>query len=418
MLVSKEQQKFKAFVKKIIIDKNIKLVGDGRGEYHIRFPLKGNLKGFNDFFIDKNINVTDSQQNVSHKYKGYLLTAKEGVDNVPVGTTLEWVNSEVSLSDTGSKLFATKDLSPDSLGVTNKLFEVKKLIDDISEFIRSKYKEPISDDLIKLLNYSKQKNHTINFSEALHFDKDDLVVISKDLGEVLASIWLVSNFNFSKVFFPINSNEKLIDFYGKKVNICYPVSVKSSGGGKVLLQNIIDAINKRKKNKKVDIQKEPSYKIIKLVNDNSMKKQMLKIHQFLQTKVIEDLSTIVDKPYNEITIEYLETWLSNKTPEEIKSILRIWWKKYSQPRERTLKGNDKLRFIISPLGESIKNLLNKDEKLKQSLNRLANEVSILQINVDVKRDKIIFKKSFFKNSTFKFDWPGYSSGNKLGFLKE
>ena len=41
--------------------------------------------------------------------------------------------------------------------------------------------------------------------------------------------------------------------------------------------------------------------------------------------------------------------------------------------------------------------------------------SDLHDTVDVKEDRIIFKKRFFKESNFKFDWQGYSSGNKLGF---
>ena len=35
--------------------------------------------------------------------------------NIPQNTELYWVNNEISQSNTGSKLFTTKDLSPDSL---------------------------------------------------------------------------------------------------------------------------------------------------------------------------------------------------------------------------------------------------------------------------------------------------------------
>lgn len=418
MPARKEKQKLKSYVKKIIKEKNIKFVGDSRGDYHIRFPLKGNLNEFNDFFKDKNIYVSNSQKNVSHKYKGYVLTAKEGINNVQVDTTLEWVNSEISSSATGSKIFATKDLSPDKLKVAGNLYNIAELINKVSIEVSEKYDVIIAMQLIVLLEASKEKNEIIKLKKALSFDNDDLKTISKDFGEILSAIWLMSKFNFSQVLFPKNSNEKFIDFFAKKISTCYPVSVKSGGGGKVLLQNILDAINRRNKKNKRNNNNEPAKKIIEIVNKNNRNSQMVLLHQYLQSQMINDLSTVTNIKLDDISIKTLENWLKDTSTDDLKIILKDWWKNYSQPQNKTLDGDDKLRFIISPLGEKIKVLLNENDKLKRSLNNLAHQVSLLQVNVDVYNDQIVFNKSFFKDSNFKYDWPGYSSGNKLGFVKE
>lgn len=202
--------------------------------------------------------------------------------------------------------------------------------------------------------------------------------------------------------------KNLLIFFAKKISYCYPVSVKSGGGGKVLLQNIIDAINKRNKKNKKNNNNEPAKKIIEIVNKNNRNSQMIILHKYLQSQMINDLSTITNIKIDDISIENLENWLKIKSTDDLKIILKDWWKNYSQPQNKTLDGNDKLRFIISPLGEKIKVLLNENVKFKESLNNLAKQVSLLQINVDVYKDKIIFQKSFFKDSNFKYDWPGYS----------
>lgn len=415
MAVLKEQSKLKSYIKNFVKSKNLKITESSRHCYHIRFPLKGSIAEYNVFFRDIDIEVFESNDSCSSKSKTYILKTKKQINEIPKNTLLYWVNNEISQSKTGSKLFATKDLSPDKLGVTGKLYNTEELIKDVSDFLIKEYNQKISKQLIDLLIFAKTESLEINIKETLTFHKDDLTVISKDFGEILSAIWIMSNLNFREVYFPKNSNEKLIDFYGKRISICYPVSVKSGKGGKVLLQNIIDTINKRKKINKHKIHSEASLKIIKIVNENSAKSQMIKIHQYLETKMIEDLANIMEINSTEITLNKLINWTNSKSTDELKIILKNWWIDYSQPRERTLSGNDKERFILSPLGEKIKYILNNSIKIKESLNFLAKQISILQINIDVRSSKIIFRKSYFKDSKFEFGWPGYSSGNKLGF---
>jgi hypothetical protein len=418
MRYNTDEQNLKAYIKHFLQSKEIDITNSSRHCYHIRFALNGELSDFKKLFTPLDIEVENSSKSCSTKSPTYLLIAKTKLNGVEAGTKLYWVNNAIQYSQTGSKLFVTKDLSPDKLQIVGNLYNISELINKVSIEVNKKYDSCISEQLINLLEASKKKNEVIRLDKVLLFEKEDLVIISKDFGEILSAIWLMSKFNFSQVFFPKNSNEKFIDFFAKKVSYCYPISVKSGGGGKVLLQNIIDAIDKRNKKKKKNNNHEPSKKIIEIVNKNNRNSQMILLHQYLNSQMINDLATLTSIEVNLISIETLKNWLNNKSTDELLNILKDWWKNYSQPRKRTLEGDDKLRFIISPLGEKIKILLNENQKFKESLNNLAHQVSLLQINIDIHKDKIIFNKSFFKNSNFKYDWPGYSSGNKLGFIKE
>ena len=47
---SKEISSLKSYVKSKVEEVGIKLTGSGRGGYHIRFPLPGEMKDFQSFF--------------------------------------------------------------------------------------------------------------------------------------------------------------------------------------------------------------------------------------------------------------------------------------------------------------------------------------------------------------------------------
>ena len=85
------------------------------------------------------------------------------------------------------------------------------------------------------------------------------------------------------------------------------------------------------------------------------------------------------------------------------------------PGKKTLEGRDLKRFVLSPLGETIYKILNKDKAIKQSLTNVARQVTLIQMNVNVLSNKMTFASNHFKDADFQFGWPGYSSGNKLGF---
>lgn len=413
--VSPEIRAFKSFVNKVIKDNGIKAIGSGRGDYHVRFAMKGKLPEFNTFFNPIGIKVTDSSITVSDKYDGYVLTTtKELSPKIPAGTTLEWVNSEISQTTSGGQIFANKDLTPDSLGLAGQQLNKKDLIKRTTDIINSKYDKEIADQLISLLHLASTKSTNITLKD-IEFTTKDLAKVSADFGEILSAIWAMTSLKFREVYFPTASNEKLIDFYGVRMGIRYPISVKSGGGGKVTIKNIIDAIKNRAKTANADHSQEKALQIFNIVGNFSAKEQMLLIHQYMHTKCVKDLGKIMNMSPDQITLESIVKWTDDREMDDLAKTLNSWHKKYSMPGPKTFKGRDKKRLILSPLGESIWKILNNDKDIKKSLTNVARQVTLIQLNVDVKAKKMAFKSNYFKEAEFQFGWPGYSSGNKLGF---
>jgi hypothetical protein len=411
-----EERALKSLVNKTIKDQGIKTVGSGRGDFHIRFPMRGDGKTFSVFFSGMGLKVKDVDIVVSEKYPTYILTAKKNLaDNIPKGTSLYWVNSEISQTSTGGQLFANKDLTPDTLGLAGQQLGVKELVERTRSALKAKYPDgDTAPQLITLMKLAYTKSKSVSLDE-LNFSKKDLAKISADFGEILSAIWVMKALRFKEVYFPSTSNEKLIDFYGVRMAIQYPISVKSGGGGKVTIKNITDAIKNRAKTAQADHSEEKSLQIFNIVTDYSAKEQMIILHQYLGTKVIKDLSKIMKLNVEQITLQSVKSWCNKFDNKKLTKTLAPWHKKYSMPGKKTLEGRDLPRFILSPLGETIKNILNKNKEIQQSLTNVARQVTLIQLNVNVLTKKMIFESNYFKNAEFTFGWPGYSSGNKLGF---
>jgi hypothetical protein len=414
---SKEISSLKSYVKSKVEEVGIKLTGSGRGGYHIRFPLPGEMKDFQSFFNLRDLKVSDSDKIISSKFDTYILTTTKKINQIPKGTSIHWVNNAIGRGSTGGLLFNNKDLTPDTLGLAGQILNKKELISKVSTVLKSKYDSNVADSLIQLMNLAQSKSDRIDIKGVHNFTTKDLAKVSSDFGEILSAIWSMSpNMNFKQTNFPLASNEKLIDFYGIRMGIEYPISVKSGIGGKVTIQNITDAIKRRAKTTKNDNSAEESLQIFNIVSDNTMKRGMIKLHQHLNTPDIEKLGKIVG--VMPITLEYLETWVKDKSNEELIELLDPFWKFLGTKLtdKKKYDEEDKLRLILSPLGQSIEKILNSNKSIRDSLTNVARQVTLIQVNVDVKSNQMIFKKNKFKDIEFEFAWPGYTAGNKMGFL--
>ena len=415
--VTSETKALKSLVNKAVKDQGIKTIGSGRGDYHIRFAMKGDGTAFSAFFLGMGLKVKDADIVVSDKYPTYTLTASTDLDDgeIPKGTSLYWVNSEISQTSSGGQIFANKDLTPDTLGLAGQTVDTRTLISLTSTALKAKYPEGnTAEELIKLLKLANTKSTSISLDK-LEFSKKDLAKVSADFGEILSAVWAMSALRFRESFFPTASNEKLIDFYGVRMGIQYPISVKSGGGGKVTVQNIIDAIKNRAKTANADHSKEKALQVFNIVGNFSAKEQMIMLHQYLNTKVIKDLAKIMGMSVDRITLESVDLWCKKYDNKKLANKLKGWHKKYSMPGKKTLEGRDLKRFVLSPLGETIYKILNKDKAIKKSLINVARQVTLIQMNVNVLTNKMTFASNHFKDADFQFGWPGYSSGNKLGF---
>ena len=148
-----------------------------------------------------------------------------------------------------------------------------------------------------------------------------------------------------------------------------------------------------------------------------MKDQMIELHKFMDTEAIRKLSSIMNVRVPAITQDTIKDFVGKfEDQKDLVTALEPFWKVLNTKlEEKTKTGDDRFRLVLSPLGESIWKILNADAEMRESLTRLAKQVTLIQINIDVTKTNILFKNNYFKNSTFKFGWAGYAGKNKLGF---
>lgn len=405
----------KSYIKRSF--KSLKFTDSSRGAYHVRFPLAGSDRDAETLLKKYDLEVRDyNLEPISGKFptKSIVIT-KTISSKLPAGTAIPWVNNHPGAAVAGAQLFGNKELTPDSLGLAGKDLNTNQIISTIESSLRNKFPSDVVKDLVDMAQAARTKNPKIAFSN--QFSSKDLAKVSADYGEILSAIWAQSNLGFKSTFFPSASNEKLIDFYGVRFGIRYPISVKSGGGGKVTIQNIIDAINNRTKSAtSSDMTKEPSLAIFKIVNELPMKDQMIELHKYMDTEAIRSLASIMDVRVANINLNSILNFIEKFDQKQLSTVLDPFWRiQNTVLTDRIKEGDDKLRLIISPLGESIWKILNNDKNIQDSLTRVARQVTLIQVNVDVTKSQIIFKNNYFKDADFQFGWAGYAAKNKLGF---
>ena len=346
---------------------------------HARFKMAGTDADYAKAFKKINIKIEEwPGDSISDKYPTRLLVLTAAVGKLKVGDSIPWVNNDAGASKGGPRVFGNKALTPDALGLAGKTLTSKQIMTTIKPILEKNYSRDVAKQLMGMcVACSVKSKGKISFDN--NFGIEDLRVVSADFGEILSAIWSQTNLLFKASFFPVAS--------------------KASAA---------------------DLKAEKSLSIFNIVNDFPMKDQMIELHRFMDTAIIKELSKVMGVTVANITVAAVQEFVDKfEDQEDLVAALEPWWKFIGTKLEdRTKRGNDRLRLVISPLGGSIFNILNADEEMKESLTRVAKQVTLIQVNVDVKKSGISFKNNYFKNSTFKFDWAGYAGKNKLGFKME
>ena len=153
----------------------------------------------------------------------------------------------------------------------------------------------------------------------------------------------------------------------------------------------------------------------------------LSVREWLASKTDEELignrmpeiKDVANKETGEIEKKYVEPELPENT--EGTGILEpLWTIAGSKPNLAAFKKSrrDKMLLVCSPMGSQAAILLNDSVAIQNELNRLAQSLTVIQANVNAKKKVLTFALSKFKAATFRFDWPGYISGNYMGFIME
>ena len=415
----------KNYVDALVKKAGLKLGSSSRHETHTRFAFPGELKDYQKFFRPIGITVTE-RDTISGTFETYTLTTTKPIKvndkiTIPAGTQLPWVNNWVGKDSRSGKTFGDKDLTPETLGLAGAKLDAKGILSKISTGLKGneayvEYSQP----LLTLAKKSQTSGNSISLSgvDISNFSMSDLATVSKNFGEVLASIWSITNLNYEKILFPKTSNARMIDFYGELDGAEYPVSVKSgTTGGKVSVGNLYEALQDKVRQGKIKPDEEKAYNVFEIVQKNSRTQGILSLHQYFKTKAIQKLATMVGVPVKNLDAKTVLEWLNSF--QDIKSLQKKilpWHKEIGKGIELpTWSRRDRGNIIIGPLGYSILDSLNASEDVRGSLTRLAQQLSIIQVNVNVKKLSMTFQYNRFEDANFYFNWAGYPGGNRIGF---
>ena len=411
------QSIFKSWLQKELLNLGIQTTSSSRHGTHIRFQLAGDINYFRKFFSKLGITVVE-RPTISGSYDTYTLTLNKAIGNIPAGTQLPWVNN---LPAQKGKTFGPKELTPDSLALSGARVNQQKILSTLTASIKKNYPDYYK-PLLAIAKRSTATETSIPLSgiDLSVFTPADIATVAKNYGEILSGLWSMSNLEFEKVQYPKISNTAMIDFYGERNKMDYPVSVKSGAGSKVTIVNILNALQDKVREGKVNPSEEKSYDVFQIVQKNGAKEGMVRLHAFFNTKPIKELSRMMRTRVDNITLETINEWLTNrkkfKTKRDIKNTLMPWYTANGMSiRDRTWGRKDLVYFVGSPLGQWIYKFLNRDEEIRESLTNLAKQLTIIQINIDIRKSLLTFQHNRFNEAKFIFDWPGWDGGNKLAF---
>ena len=415
----------KIYVDAVVKKAGLKLGSSSRHETHTRFAFPGELKDYQKFFLPMGITVAE-RDNISGKFETYTLTTTKPIKindkiTIPSRTQLPWVNNYVGKDSRSGKTFGDKDLTPESVGLAGVRLDAEGIFSKISTGVKGNeaYVE-YAPQLLALAKKSQSSGNSISLSgiDISNFSMSDLATISKNFGEVLASIWSITNLKYEKILFPNTSNAKMIDFYGELDGVEYPVSVKSGAtGGKVSVGNLYEALQDKVRQGKIKPAEQKAYNVFEIVTKNSMPQGIISLHKYFKTQPIQDLAGLVGVTVEDLDEKTLLDWLKSfRDAKSLQKKILPWHEKIRRPiKPPTWKYYDRRAIIIGPLGQWILDFLNNNEEIRGSLTQLAQQLSIIQVNVNVKKLLLTFQYNRFEDANFYFLWAGYQGGNRIGF---
>lgn len=301
------------------------------------------------------------------------------------------------------------------------------------------------------------KTYTTN--ETFEIAKSDVMILSKNFGEVLGALYISkTNKKMKLIGFPSAGNEGLYDFYGKdKKGRKHYYSAKSAGGSSTSMENLNFITKNFKDNKWLKEHMNEMKVVNKLMNKpgSNTAKNILDWFKAEQPNKIKQILSILSKAHKIKSLEKVDLaiWLQelrkdNKKGEKKfiqaleKTYKDVLWDVGKKPKAQssTLKdifAADKKDFdggyIIYPMGSYVVAYMNRDDikrdsekpkkehKFIDALDMLMNFGSyISQINVDMHfpPESTTIKILKFSKNKFRFSYNGgakYPNNRPIGF---
>jgi len=366
----------------------------------------------------------------------------------------------------------TKELAPDKFGLAGDLTSAQ-IEAKIEAKLKSLSREgKYSDAVIKLLRGLPAKVNKLPVSprsgpgRSGSVDISDIVddtitdqqlrVISKDFGEILAALWAIKGIKFEKAGFPSTSNEPFLDIYGLYSGTSQPISVKSGGGSWSSVKNLHSALeallSDHRSYNSLFTPKEK--KILDLIGKlatvkNTIVGNFIYLADELKPSGYAELKKATG--ISKLNSTAIEKWLADMKIEHGAKVVPVLKKKLDRffiatakealmvpkdapgkappksmgPNEKSWKAfqdgtlkNNGAGIIMYPLSMAVVGKLNSDPNARSALTKLAKSVTMMQMNIDVKKKELKASYVLFQDFDFKWGWQGSTTNpgtNTIGF---
>lgn len=391
--------------------KGVEPIKSSRGGPHLRIAYVGDVKKLLNSILPTTLKETDVS--ISGSYVTQELTIGKDIKDTAGKTAAKKGDKIYFILAVSSKgELKTKQLTPDALGFGGQKVSKTALLSTIKEGV----KDSTAPDNIKgFLNElaTQSANSTIKLSDKYigSISDTDLNIIAKDFGELSGAVWFMNQFNkkVDAVSYPAESNAALVDYYAHIGKKKIAVSAKANEGAPPSINAIADIL----RNVSYEIvAKENARKAIIAISDNSTVDGIVEAAKNLKHPGYLWLKKTFFKNLD-FTAEKCETALAGyKTPKalltELKPFYDLIGRSGSEDIAKRIFDTKAKRWglIISPLGYSLVDILNKESTYLSVLNDAANSIVVSQIYIKINKAQktVNYTVKEFSSSAFKFEY--------------
>lgn len=340
-----------------------------------------------------------------------------------------------------------KQLIPTAFGFgTGKDYDLSTLVSTTKKKLNSMSLDTaVLDFCLEVLEYSAAGNQTFpksKGSEKKPLTEQEYNIIMKDFGEISGAAYVLkTNSNYKSVRFP-TGNERLVDYYvNTKDGLEVKFSAKANAGSKPSIVSLIPMIEDMMKSYKAGDKKYKAAKALHILGkeqSGALYLGPLQAAEYLKLPgYIELISLLKDKKLDTgytagiPTQKQLETAVINAGGyENFRSITKDFYeasgydKTLSVDKTKQILGKEykkvKYGLLHYPITSEIIKWLNDDSNMaKDILNKAANTLTISQIYLKTRSDKLYYDIKLFSDASFEFQSPSstpYPTNNRVGFI--
>ena len=415
--------------------------------------------------VNKNDKIRILSTNLLKKGKSsFAFIRYKGIDgyiNINTIQKPKLSKDKESVFASNSKEFAPDKLNIEGIKYSNKNMLIRDSIVAMEQYYGEKKYEQMRNYLNECMNTinntsfkltESKYNKKYKISGNYNITQTDIGVLSKNFGEVLAGIFiLTTNKKCSHIEYPSNIAQGLYDFSMiDNRNITYYYSVKSKGGSSTSMANLNFILKHFSNNSFFTTYKNEVNAILRLINSPTDDRTTLSniigffddIIPNKKNEILSYLNRISKKRISDLTMNSLSMWFDDiTTNSNVNDFIRIINEIYNNVmsdvggkgpniddkilREMFMSGNPEKKYkhgyLLYPMGSYIVKYLNNIGKYKEVLNILLNYGTFIQqIEIDLNIKDFDITISKFKSNNFRFSYNGMSKkpGNRpVGFIQ-